>query len=235
MKFNKVFALVICTLMILLIFIGSIIFLAISGSTSTTIPDFPNEEGKPTSTPTTYPNSKVEPSKSENIEISTTPSQSISPTPSASTVPSIDNSKDNTFYYIITDEERELLARIVTCESSICSLECQKDVCSVIFNRLESGKWRKDMNGDGQITLYDIIYYPNAFTPASNGALDRCTTPCKSAYEAVDYVVKNGPTVPTYVRYFRTSYDFKWDGYSNYKVIDNVYFGYFNDWKNGAW
>ena len=138
-------------------------------------------------------------------------------------------------HYNVTSEERELLARIVTCEASICSLECQKDVCSVIFNRLESGKWKKDMNNDGEITLYDIIYYPNAFSPTINGALDRCTTPCKSAYEAVDYVIENGPTVPTYVRYFRASYDFSWDGYENYKTIDNVYFGYFEDWKEGAW
>ncbi len=138
-------------------------------------------------------------------------------------------------YYNITAEERELLARIVTCEASICSLECQKDVCSVIFNRLESGKWRKDMNNDGVITLYDIIYYPNAFSPTINGAMDKCTKPCASAYEAVDYVVENGPTVPTYVRYFRTSYDFSWKDYANYKIIDNVYFGYFITWQQGAW
>ena len=138
-------------------------------------------------------------------------------------------------YYNITAEERELLARIVTCEASICSLECQKDVCSVIFNRLESGKWRKDMNNDGEITLYDIIYYPNAFSPTSNGAMDKCTQPCASAYAAVDYVVENGPTVPTYVRYFRTSYDFSWKDYTNYKIIDNVYFGYFTTWQQGAW
>lgn len=138
-------------------------------------------------------------------------------------------------YYTVTDEERELIARIVTCEASICSTECQKDVCSVIFNRLESGKWRKDMNGDGEITIYDIIYYPNAFSPTIDGALDRCTTPCKSAYEAVDYIIENGPTVPTYVRYFRASYDFSWEGYKNYKTIDNVYFGYFEDWERGAW
>lgn len=148
--------------------------------------------------------------------------------------PSITETYKNS-YYNVTEEERELLARIVTCESSICSLECQKDVCSVIFNRLDSGKWKKDMNGDGQITLYDIIYYPNAFSPTTDGSLNRCTKPCESAYQAVDYVIENGPTVPTYVRYFRASYDFTWEGYINYKTIDNVYFGYFEDWQKGAW
>lgn len=151
------------------------------------------------------------------------------------TVPHENVNQVKNSHYNVTPEERDLLARIVTCEASICSLECQKDVCSVIFNRLESGKWKKDMNNDGEITLYDIIYYPNAFSPTIDGALDRCTEPCKSAYKAVDYVIENGPTVPTYVRYFRASYDFFWDGYENYKTIDNVYFGYFEDWQKGAW
>lgn len=137
-------------------------------------------------------------------------------------------------YYTVTEEERYLLAKLANSEASICSEECQRDVVSVVFNRLESGKWRKDMNGDNKITVYDIIYYPNAFTPATNGAIDK-QEPTSKDYKAVDYVIKNGPTVPTEVRYFRTDYDFSWDGYENYKVIDNVYFGYFVDWQKGAW
>lgn len=129
-------------------------------------------------------------------------------------------------YYQVSEEERELLARLVHCEASICSNECKYDVISVVFNRLEAGKW-----GD---TLEDVIYYKNAFTPATSGKLEQ-TTPTKADYAAVDYVLENGPTVPTYVRYFRTDYDFSWEGYQNYKVVDNVYFGYFEDWQNGAW
>lgn len=132
----------------------------------------------------------------------------------------------------ITAEEREMLARLVFLESSICSDDCQRAVASVVFNRLDSGRWRKDVNKDGEITLYDIIYYPNAFTPAGKIAT---TTPNQAAYDAVDYVLAHGITVPTYVRYFRTDYDFNWEGYENYTVIDNVYFGYFTDWENGAW
>ena len=132
----------------------------------------------------------------------------------------------------VTAEEREMLARLVFLESSICSDDCQRAVASVVFNRLDSGKWRKDVNNDGKISLYDIVYYPNAFTPA--GKIET-TTPNQAAYDAVDYVLENGVTVPTYVRYFRTSYDFSWEGYENYTVMDNVYFGYFTDWANGAW
>ena len=46
-------------------------------------------------------------------------------------------------YYIVTEEERYLLAKLVHSEASICSEECQRAVVSVVFNRLESGKWKK--------------------------------------------------------------------------------------------
>lgn len=136
------------------------------------------------------------------------------------------NVEEKKAYYQVSEEERELLARLVHCEASICSNECKYDVISIVFNRLEAGKW-----GD---TLEEVIYYKNAFAPATSGKLER-TTPTKADYAAVDYVLENGPTLPTYVRYFRTDYDFKWEGYQNYKIVDNVYFGYFEDWQRGAW
>jgi spore germination cell wall hydrolase CwlJ-like protein len=118
-------------------------------------------------------------------------------------------------YYIVTADERDMLATLVYLESSICSEDCQRAVASVIFNRLDSGRWKKDVNKDGELTLYDIVYYPNAFSPAYliESYKDKTTQEC---YDAVDYVIQNGPTVPTYVRYFRTSYHFKWDGYKGY-------------------
>lgn len=132
----------------------------------------------------------------------------------------------NFTYYKITREERDLLAKLVHCEASICTNECKYAVLSVVFNRLDSGKWGK--------TLEEVIYYKNAFTPATFGLLED-TIPTKADYAAVDYVVKNGPTVPTQVRYFRSDYDFTWDGYENYIIIDNVYFGYFTHWQKGVW
>ena len=137
-------------------------------------------------------------------------------------------------YYIVTAEERDMLATLVYLESSICSEDCQRAVASVIFNRLDSGRWKKDVNKDSKITLYDIVYYPNAFSPAYliEDYKDKTTQEC---YDAVDYVIQNGPTVPTYVRYFRTNYHFKWDGYKGYCDMDNVYFGYMIDWQKGAW
>lgn len=134
--------------------------------------------------------------------------------------------------YNITEEERDMLASLCTLEASVCSKDCQRAVVSVIFNRLNSCKWNKDVNGDDKITLYDIVYYPNAFTPAH---LIGGVGGTKEAYEAVDYVLKHGSTVPEYVRYFRTSKDFSWTDYKNYCTIDNVYFGYFTTWQKGVW
>ena len=31
------------------------------------------------------------------------------------------------------------------------------------------------------------------------------------------------------------NYDFTWDNYSNYDVMDTVYFGYLDNWEEGAW
>ena len=137
-------------------------------------------------------------------------------------------------YYTVSAEEREMLAKITYLEAGICGFECQKGIVSVIFNRLDSGHWRKDMNNDGEITLYDIIYYPNAFSPAKPDMM-ASATPSQSCYDAVDYVIQNGPTMPPQVRYFRAWYHFTWDNYIPYCDMDDVYFGYLANWKIGEW
>ena len=117
--------------------------------------------------------------------------------------------------YEVTSEEREMIARILYREGNGCSLECQKAIVSVIFNRYD------DCNKE--ISIKDLIYAKNQFTPV--GTLNR-TTPTEKNYEAVDYVIKNGSTLPKNVKYFRANYHFDWEGYIGYTVIDNVYFGY---------
>ena len=135
-------------------------------------------------------------------------------------------------YYFISEDEYHMLASLVYLESGACSLDCQKAVASVIFNRLESGAWNEDINGDNEITLYDIVYYPAAFSPAHRISKTKTSS---SSYEAVEYVLLYGPTVPQYVRYFRSDYDFKWINYKHYTKFDNMYFGYFEHWEEGAW
>lgn len=123
--------------------------------------------------------------------------------------------------YNITDEERETLARLVFLEANTESVECQKAIVSVVFNRLYNGTW-----GD---TLHDVIYYPHQFTPSK---YINTVTPTQTNYDAVDYIVKNGSILPKYCLYFRANYGFsntKWGdyGYYEYVQLDHTFFGYF--------
>ena len=122
-------------------------------------------------------------------------------------------------YYSITQEEREMLARLVFLEVGTCGSQCQRAVVSVIFNLREAGYW-----GD---TLEEVVYHPNTFSPAY--LIASCDQPPQEVYDAVDYVIANGPTIPKEVRYFRADEHFTWEGYQGYAVYDNVYFGYFTN------
>lgn len=125
------------------------------------------------------------------------------------------------YTYSITNEEREMLARLVYLEANTESIECQKAIVSVVINRWQNGAW-----GD---TIEDVIYYPYQFTPASMIAI---TTPTQTNYDAVDHVIENGSILPKYCMYFRASYGFSntdWAnyGYHEYMQVDNTFFGYF--------
>ena len=129
--------------------------------------------------------------------------------------------KEPTYKYIITSVEREMLARIVHRESNTESLECQIGITSVIINRWQDGRWGN--------TLSEVIYAPHQFSPSG---LIYKTTPTETNYQAVDYVLKNGSTLPKYVMFFRANFGFSstnWanKGYKEYTQVDNTFFGYF--------
>jgi hypothetical protein len=128
----------------------------------------------------------------------------------------VEIAKDPTYTYNITSEEREMLARLVYREANVESLECQMAVVSVVINRWQDGRW-------GQ-TLGEVVYSPYQFTPAD---LLYKTTPTELNYIAVDLVLQNGCTLPSYVLYFRADYHFDWEGYKPYAQIDATCFGYF--------
>ena len=120
-----------------------------------------------------------------------------------------------TYAYDITPEEREMLARLIFLEANTESLNCQKAIASVVINRWQNGYWGSSIS--------DVIYAPNQFTPAKKIPY---TTPTSINYEAVDYVIQYGVTVPQYVLYFRANYHHRWKGYRGYIVYDHTYFGY---------
>lgn len=114
----------------------------------------------------------------------------------------------------LTEEERELLARLVYQEGNIESLECQIAIASVVINRVNAGIFGGD-------NIYDVIYAKGQFSTAY--MLDE-TVPNDINYEAVDYVIQNGPSIPYYVCFFRANYYFK--EYTPYCNIDHTYFSY---------
>lgn len=120
-----------------------------------------------------------------------------------------------TYIYNVTPAEREMLARLVYREVNVESIDCQRAVVSVVLNRLENGRWGN--------SIKDVIYAEGQFSPAY---LISSTTPNNTNYEAVDYVLRNGSTLPAYVLYFRADYHFNWQGYKPYTRIDKTYFGY---------
>lgn len=117
--------------------------------------------------------------------------------------------------YNVTLDDRETIARLVFLEANTESLECQKAIASVVLNRVNSGYWGNTVNS--------VVYAKNQFTPASRIPY---VTPTATNYEAVDYVLENGSTLPSYCLYFRANYHFNWPGYVGYTKIDDVCFGY---------
>lgn len=117
--------------------------------------------------------------------------------------------------YNLTLAERELLAQLLYHEARGESLECQKAVVSVILNRVDSGKWGN--------TLNDVIYAKNQFEPVVRGLLPN-TKPLQAQYEAIDYVIENGATVPSNVLYFRAGHYFEWA--TDFMNMDNTYFSF---------
>ena len=119
----------------------------------------------------------------------------------------------------IEENERDLLAKLVYLEAGTCGQDCQCAIVSVVLNQLESGYW-----GD---SIEEVIYEGGNYSVAH--LLEECVRPPRDCYDAVDYVLAHGRTLPAEVRYFRANYDHSWEGYENYAVYDNVYFGYFTN------
>lgn len=111
----------------------------------------------------------------------------------------------------VDTDELSMLSALIFLEAGSESFECQKAVGSVVINR---------MNVDNQ-SMYDVIYAPNQFSPASQIP---DTIPTQSCIDAAEYVLRHGSTIPTYVTYFRANYYFDWA--IPYANIDNTYFSY---------
>lgn len=100
-------------------------------------------------------------------------------------------------YINLSDDEINTLATLVYLEGGSESYDCQKAIASVVINRMTTGN----------MTLSEVIYQKNAFTPSS---LIPYYSPSDSTLAAVKEVVHNGPSIPEYVTFFREGYFFDW-------------------------
>ena len=123
------------------------------------------------------------------------------------------DSESVTTYYELTYDEIDMLARLVYLEAGGESYECMKGVASVVLNRMTSTG----------MSLHDVIYEPNQFSPA---CYIESTCYTDTVYSAVMDVVENGPSLPTYVTFFRADYyhDFGNNIVVPYTCINNTYF-----------
>lgn len=123
-------------------------------------------------------------------------------------------------HFFVTSVEREMLARLLWTEARGESIECQRAVVSVVMNRVRSDSFPN--------SIEEVIKQKNSGVPQFDlGDKLYDVTPNETQYEAVDYVIWNGCTVPDWVEYFRANHHHEWGGYTQYVRIDHTYFGGF--------
>lgn len=118
--------------------------------------------------------------------------------------------------YILSDEEFELLARLVTAEAENQSFEAQYYVACVVMNRVESDYFPDSVT--------EVIWQKEParqFSSMWNGRYDSCVT-TDSCYEAVTYLIENGNELPANVLYF-TSCGYL-PGTVEYKQVMDMYY-----------
>jgi len=115
----------------------------------------------------------------------------------------------------ISEEDRDLMARVVMSEASILPIEGKQAVAQTILNRLADGRW-----GD---TIEEVVNYPLAYSTADNGE------PTAECYYAVDGAIEYPEAFPTNMFYFRSGHYHSFANDSlhrlqDYTQIGNTYF-----------
>ena len=107
-----------------------------------------------------------------------------------------------------SQEEIDLMARVVMSEASILPMDGKQAVAQTILNRLQDGRWGE--------TITEVVYYPNAYSTANNGE------PTAECYYAVMGAIEYPSAFPTDMFWFRTDHSHIF-GYE-YARIGNTYF-----------
>ena len=112
------------------------------------------------------------------------PVELVTSTPTPTEVPTPTPEPTPTPYYEVTDEEYEILCRIVEAEATGSTVEQRANVASCVFNRVEGEEWPDTIEG--------VVFQDGQFSPVSSGRYYNVSI-TEETREAVDYVLMNGP------------------------------------------
>lgn len=126
--------------------------------------------------------------------------------------------------YKFTDDQKDLMARVLWVEAGSNSRELQEACCSVMVNQLESGHY-----GD---TIDKVLSRPGAYD--GYRLIERADGQNLSACrEVVEDICKSGSTLPSLVWFFSVG-GFDWEGILTHAEIEGVYFQYFPEEMRAA-
>lgn len=164
--------------------------------------------------------------------VETTYPDPIPYTPTINNEPSEDNNNEDIEYYslpkqntpvytpwiVLTDFDKEVIAKTVELEAGAENFECKCAIVSVIINR-------HLLQYHGKTTIYDLCTDVNQFS-AGDRIVNNTVDYYPEDMQAVEYVIANGLTVDRAVVYFRSKHFWDWDNAMDYKQIDHTYFSY---------
>ena len=125
-------------------------------------------------------------------------------------------------YITLTESEQLILATLIRLEAGGSPYETKLAVASVVINRMKM--WG--------LSLRDVVFAKNVFSPAHlidketgkshyNPPKEGAYAPC---WQAVEEICQNGPSIPSYVIYFRAGQHHTWA--TPYAKIGSMYFSY---------
>ena len=161
--------------------------------------------------------SKPDEAYADIIEPTVTPTPVATETPTPTPIPTpteVEILPDVVEEPKYTEEELDILARIIWCEagSDWLSDEHQQAIASVVINRKNDSRFPNTIKG--------VIYQQGQYACVGNGMINQ--TPNQRAYDNAKYVLENGITIPDNVVWqaqFR-------QGRGVYKYIEGHYFCY---------
>ena len=118
-----------------------------------------------------------------------------------------------------SEDEINLLARLIYAESGIESYQTQLKVGSVVLNRINSDEEFPD-------DIYSVVYESGQFSVVSDGTINQ--SPSDTSIQAAKYLVSNGSVLPENVLYFyEKSVTNNWvNTRAVYGVYDHTVFAY---------